>query len=348
VTTSLAPTDESVANLKRVAQRLLGVSDLSLETIDGGRNSRVYRLTTPSGVYALKTYFRHASDSRARMDTEFQALRFLWDNGESAVPEPIAAATDDDCAIYEWIDGDRISDPTGEQVRAATSFLSRLRRLKNRPGADRLRPASEACFSGAALVDCLRRRLAPLLERTDHEHLSAFLRDEFCPKLEEICERSRMMLADEYDRELAPEHRTLSPSDFGFHNALLRREGGVVFLDLEYFGWDDPVKLIADFLLHPGMRVCGDGKCQFAAAMLREFPEALDRFDALFPLFGLKWCLILLNEFLPEHLLRRKFAGMSERDREARQIEQLVKAQNMLRISVEASPFPYGDKDRTH
>jgi hypothetical protein len=348
VTTSLSPTDESVSNLKRVAQKLLGVSDLSLETIDGGLNSRVYRLTAPSGVYALKTYFRHASDSRARTDTEFQALRFLWDNGESAVPEPIAAAPHDDCAIYEWIDGDRISDPTEEHVRAATSFLSRLRRLKNRPGADRLRPASEACFSGAALVDCLRRRLAPLLEGADHKQLSVFLRDEFCPNLEKICQRSRTMLAEGYDRELPPEHRTLSPSDFGFHNALLRREGGVVFLDLEYFGWDDPVKLIADFLIHPGMTVAPDRKCQYAAAMLREFPETLDRFDALFPLFGLKWCLILLNEFLPEHLLRRKFAGMSERDRETRQIEQLAKAKNMLRLAVEASPFPYGDKDRTH
>jgi hypothetical protein len=197
-------------------------------------------------------------------------------------------------------------------------------------------------------VDCLRGRLAPLLQRADHAELSAFLREELCPKLEEIAERSSEMLGEVWDRELPIEHRTLSPSDFGFHNALLRRGGGVVFLDLEYFGWDDPVKLIADFLLHPGMSVSADRKCQFAAAVLREFPEALDRFEALLPLFGLKWCLILLNEFLPEHLLRRKFAGMSEHDREARQTEQLAKARHMLRLTAQASLFPYGNKDRTN
>lgn len=348
MTTSLAPTDEFVANLKRVAEKLLGVSDVALESIDGGRNSRVYKLVTPSGPYAFKTYFRHSSDSRSRMDTEFQALRFLWDNGESAVPEPIASSPDDDCAIYEWIDGEKIADPTEEHVLAAAAFLGRLHRLRNRPGADRLRLASEACFSASALVDCLRGRLEPLLARTEQEELSAFLRNEFCPTLEFLCARSLATLGDVFSHELALEHRTLSPSDFGFHNALLRSGGGLVFLDLEYFGWDDPVKLMSDFLLHPGMSVSPDRKCQFASAMLREFPETLDRFEAFFPLFGLKWCLILLNEFLPEHLLRRKFAGMSERDREARQSEQLAKARNMLRLAADATPIPYGDKDRTN
>ena len=348
MTISSASTSHSIANLKGIAENLLGVSGVALESIDGGRNSRVYRLIAPSAVYAFKTYFRHASDSRARMDTEFQALRFLWDNGECAVPEPIAAAEGEDCAIYEWIDGDKVDEPTEDQMREATSFIQRLHRFCKRPGAARLRPASEACFSGTALVDCLRGRLAPLMERVEYPELSAFLRDDISPTMESICARSHEMMGDLFTRELPHEHRTLSPSDFGFHNALLRRDGGMVFLDLEYFGWDDPVKLIADFMLHPGMLVSPDRKCQFASATLREFPETLDRFEALFPMYGLKWCMILLNEFLPAHLARRRFAGMSENEITARQTEQLSKARTMLRLSADASPFRYGDKDRTN
>jgi hypothetical protein len=348
VTTSLAPTDESIASFKRVAQKLLGVSEVALEGIDGGRNSRVYRLIAPGAVYAFKTYFRHASDSRSRMETEFQALRFLWDNGESAVPEPIAASAENDCAIYEWIDGEKVSDPSDEQIDAATDFLSRLHRLRHRPGADLLRQASEACFSASALVDCLTGRLAPLQARTDHEGLAIFLRDELCPLMERICAQSRETLGSQFSQDLTMEYRTLSPSDFGFHNALLRSGGGLVFLDLEYFGWDDPVKMIADFLLHPGMAVSATRKCRFAKTMLLEFPEAVDRFEAFRPLFALKWCMILLNEFLPEHLLRRKFAGMSERDRETRQTEQLAKARKMLRLAADVSPLTYGDQDRTN
>jgi len=348
VTTSLAPTNDSVADLKRVAEKLLGTSGVTLETIDGGRNSRVYRLTAPSGVYAFKTYFRHAADSRARMETEFQALRFLWDNGESVVPEPIAASEDGDCAIYEWIDGDRIPQPTAEHIDTAIAFVTRLHKLRTRPGADRLRPASEACFSARALVECLHSRLEPLLQRTEYPELTVFLRDELRPSLENICDFSRNALRSLYAHDLDLQHRTLSPSDFGFHNALLRRGGGLVFLDLEYFGWDDPVKLVSDFLLHPGMSVTTPFQQRFVQAMLREFPEIVSRFEAVYPMYGLKWCLILLNEFLPAHLARRKFAGLSDDEIAARQAEQLQKARRMLCRAADASSYQYGDQDRTN
>ena len=74
---------------------------------------------------------------------------------------------------------------------------------------------------------------------------------EFTPVMEQIvaaaCRDSRP------ETELAPQHRCLSPSDFGFHNALLRGRPGVpgardwVFLDFEYFGWDDPAKTVPIF-----------------------------------------------------------------------------------------------------
>jgi phosphotransferase family enzyme len=345
VTTSLAPTDESIAQLRTVAEKLLGAGAVTLESIDGGRNSRVYRLRAASGCYAFKTYFRHASDARARMDTEFGALRFLWDNGERRVPEPIVAGAQYDCAIYEWIEGERAG--AGEisecDIHAATDFLIRLREWKDRPGTEHLRPASEACFSARALVECLRGRLEPLLARTDHAELSDYLRRDLTPVLNEICAAAEMQLGGAFDRDLPDQFRTLSPSDFGFHNAL-RRNGELVFLDFEYFGWDDPVKMICDFLLHPGMTASPELKRLYAATLGREFPEAAGRVPVFFPLFGLKWCLILLNEFLPAQLLRRKFAGMNERDIEARQSEQLSKARSMLRVVLAgASHFPYGD-----
>jgi len=346
VTTSLAPTDESIESLKGVAERLLGVGAVALESIDGGRNSRVYKLQAPSGPYAFKTYFRHASDSRARMETEFESLTFLWQNGERNIPQPIAAAAQPDCAIYQWIDGERVSagGVSEQHIDTATAFLARLAALKHQPGADRLRAASEACFSAAALVDCLRVRLEPLLAQTGFAELAAFLHHDLLPAIDSAAVRCREFLGDTFDRDLPLQSRTLSPSDFGFHNALCRPDGALVFLDLEYFGWDDPVKMISDFLLHPGMTISPALKRVFAASLMREFPEAASRLPAFYPLFGLKWCLILLNEFLPDHLLRRKFAGMNERDREARQSEQLAKSRSMLRVVLaDDYRFPYGD-----
>jgi hypothetical protein len=346
VTISFAPTEESIAGLRIVAEGLLGGSPCRLAGVDGGRNSRVYRLTAPSGVYAFKTYFRHASDSRARMETEFEGLTFLWKNGERDIPRPIASAREQGCAIYEWIEGPRIpsSEVTEADIRSTTAFLVRLAALKSLPGAEALQPASEACFSARALADCLRGRLEPLLARSDHRELSGFLKKDLKPAIESICASSRERLGTIFDADLPLAHRTLSPSDFGFHNALRRPDGTIVFLDFEYFGWDDPVKMICDFLLHPGMAVSSAHKRLFARSMLREFSEAAARIHALYPLFGLKWCLILLNEFLPQHLLRRRFAGLSEGELEIRQSQQLAKARAMLSLVLTNDyRFPYGD-----
>ena len=59
-------------------------------------------------------------------------------------------------------------------------------------------------------------------------------------------------------------------------------------------------------------------------------------------MFGLKWCLILLNEFVPESLGRREFAGGGDMDRETLQLQQLSKARDMLnRVAKEYRDFPY-------
>ena len=47
--------------------------------------------------------------------------------------------------------------------------------------------------------------------------------------------------------------RVVSPSDFGFHNALRTEDGRLAFLDFEYAGWDDPAKLVCDFELQPAV-----------------------------------------------------------------------------------------------
>jgi hypothetical protein len=103
--------------------------------------------------------------------------------------------------------------------------------------------------------------------------------------------------------ELEPDRRALSPSDFGFHNAIRRPDGALAFVDFEYFGWDDPAKTVVDFLLHPGMTISQPLKQRFADRFVDAFafvPELAARARLVYPMFGLKWCVILLNDFLPD------------------------------------------------
>ncbi len=113
--------------------------------------------------------------------------------------------------------------------------------------------------------------------------------------------------------ELPQEWRSLVPSDFGFHNSLRRNDGSLVFVDFEYFGWDDPVKLTADILLHPGGTLLPSATGSDSARRRRGFTAMIRHLRAgcrpICRCSGLRWVLILLNEFIPERWRRRVLAG---------------------------------------
>lgn len=349
------PDNVRLESLRATASRLLMADVVALAPIGGGRNSQVFRVEdSRSRRFALKLYFRHATDNRDRLGTEYSAFAFLRRNGIEQVPEPIASAPAEGCAIYQFVEGGQVTK-TGVRdgdVQAAAEFLGRLNDLAAGPEGRVFGPASEACFSGAAIeenIQARRRRLAETEGRKDAlAAANSFLAREFAPAMERIFAwtRQRFVAARmDWEKEIDATERTLSPSDFGFHNCLRQPDGRIAFLDFEYFGRDDPAKMITDFLLHPAMNLSFEHKRLFGTAILACLPDHRNlarRVEAVYPLFGLKWCLILLNEFLPGDLRRRQFASGAELDRDALQMKQLSKAEQMLtRICNEYERFPY-------
>jgi len=352
---SSAPENEARPEAMRGdLSRLLDRNVVSVERIGGGRNSQVYKVVDDrANFFALKVYFRHVADPRDRLATEYDSFSHLWENGFREIPRPVVKDPSRGWAIYEFVDGDKI--PPGQvneaALSAAVDFLSRLRELSRQPGSRKLGLASEACFAPSLIVQSVRLRLQRLCstgrETASQQALHLFLTDDFAPLLEQVARwsESRLMTAGaSFIQELDWRQRTLSPSDFGFHNALRRRDGGIIFLDFEYFGWDDPAKMISDFLLHPAMNLSLDLRKKFTLAILRRFsdwPDLIGRVEAVYPLFGLKWIMIILNEFLSASFQRRQFATGEAPDRSALQTQQLDKARRMLnRIRQEYQNFP--------
>jgi hypothetical protein len=165
--------------------------------------------------------------------------------------------------------------------------------------------------------------------------LSEFLRDTFDDTLHVTWSKARKGLCDagiSLNQDLPAAHRTLSPSDFGFHNAVRSDDGALVFCDFEYFGWDDPVKLVSDFVLHPGMAIGPRFATRFekqAAAIFSDDPTFAVRLRLLKPLYALRWALITLNEFVPERWAQRAFA-YGDRDRNTVLARQLGKAEGFV------------------
>ena len=325
------------------------------EPVAGGRNSQVWRVTAIDGQqYAAKLFFSHAGDSRNRFQTEYDAVTFMRNHDIRCIPEPLTADPEQRMILYRYIEGQRVDSDTvdAKDLQRVCDFLIRLDRLKNEPDAGCLLPASEAFFTVTDIIRNIRQRLQRLIEISgDRAHdvdLKPFLDKTVLPFFNQVTERVNAWRIDccpGEEKPLSASERTLSPSDFGLHNAIRKPDRRLVFLDFEYFGWDDPAKLIIDFVLHPAMALTHSLKRRFVASMIRHFNNTdrlKRRIDLLYPLFGIKWSLILLNEFVPAEAKRRDFAGAAEKRPETTVLtEQLQKAKQLIHTIIQKHETGY-------
>jgi len=295
------------------ANLLLNQPVKKCEKISGRGNSQVYKLTSmDTRQYALKMYPDRSVDGRTRLKTEFNAVRFLRANGFDNVPDAVGKDDDLNLGLYSWVGGQSISAPDHQDLTQAIEFVRRLYKVSkaSQYSADEL--ATEACLSARELVNQVDARFNRLRSFSKNiPALSGFLNRSFRPLWRDLKQNlAQTWPESSREKDLDPKYRILSPSDFGFHNALRNGEE-ITFIDFEYFGWDDPVKLTADFLWHPAMDLHSDLGSKWENSMVDIFgrePCFKERLNAAMPVYGLRWAMIVLNEFLPGFAVRRKNA----------------------------------------
>lgn len=331
---------------------LLGAVPREVRPLGGGRNSRSFRVERADGsLVAVKWYLQGPDEPSDRLAVEYAALGLLTEAGLGPVPRPLVRDAALGLAAYTWLEGPR---PSPDEASPALldqflAFAAGLHRLRQARPAAFPTPARAACLLPAAIWAQIDRRLPPLLTAARHgargegpealdgpvPALVRFLEQDFLPERERRtaafaaqCQELRLDPCMPLDQGCL----TLSPSDFGLHNSLLDATGRLAFVDFEYFGQDDPAKMTADFLLHPAMglnpalrRHFFDGACGIFSGD-QGFAR---RVRLLLPAVGLKWVCILLNEFLPTGLARRRFAQGDQAGGEVL-ARQLDKARRML------------------
>ena len=311
--------------------------------LKGGRNSRLYKVICSTGdCYAAKEYLRHPADPRDRMRTEWTALHFLRSHGLCNVPIPIAADPPTQRAVYSFVEGQSPHPASAAPgaVAPLSAFFAQLYALRQPGLTNALPPASEACFCLAGLLRQLNARYAMLARLAPDSALHArclrFVHEVARPRVATLGRRAARLLRGggmTPGALLAPALRMPSPSDMGFHNAILEPDGRSTFIDFEYFGMDDPVKLTSDLCLHPAMRLNQAQRTSLVEQILHTVidhdPGFPRRLAALLPLWRLKWCAIVLNAFVPQEDQRRCFATGAPVDA-ALLDQQLAKAHTLI------------------
>jgi thiamine kinase-like enzyme len=316
-----------------------------IKKILGRGNSTVYKIDVRGEKsYFLKHYPDQIVDNRPRLETEYKALQMLYENDIKNVPKRIEKNRDLNLGVYEWINGKKVDNPIVDDLDQAVQFAEKLYILSKQIDSNQIGIASEACLSAYELVNQIENRYSRLNAQSDeHIELAIFLEEVFDPLWKKVKIESTSLWPEESRMQNLPRNKqTLSPSDFGFHNCLKQNDGSLTFIDFDYFGLDDPVKLTADFIWHPGMKLNPELIKKWKEAMLDIFssdPVFETRFSAAMPLYGLRWSMIVINEFIPGFAKRRKNAGEAESyDLDKSRELQLKKAKHYCEIVKTMTP----------
>lgn len=311
---------------------------LSVVPFAASGNNRVFAVTAGEQRYAAKVYFRHPADKRDRLQAEYAFLTCAARAGIQCVPKPVACDPVNGIGVYEYIEGRKLeaADIDVACIDQAAQFILQLNKKSAHDAGQDLLNASEACFSineHFAMVDGRIARLAGVGggDPLDREAC------EFVAALTALWQKAKAkILRGAQAAGINPAEtlveRCISPSDFGFHNALMTHDQVIRFIDFEYAGWDDPAKLAGDFFSHPAVAVDAAHFDRFVETAMAYSPKPAvlaARARILLPVFQIKWCCIILNEFLPDSAQRRRFADPNS-DVASRKRGQLAKAVSLF------------------
>jgi hypothetical protein len=277
---------------------LCGREIKSVRRLTGGGNNIVYELTSATGDrYAGKVFVAANDAEHDRFKNELAAFSCAEAAGDWSLPRLLAQDQTSRSMIFDWIDGTRPQNMTPNRLDQFYAFFRQLKAWSTDHPDAPIGSAKEACLSIETIgdqIEARRRRLDGL-----DADLDKFLTTKFDPLCEDLIVPLKLQPAfgDDLDRK----YQILSPSDVGLHNCIETEDGKLFFVDFEYFGWDDPAKLVSDFIWHPGSAIGDENAEQIFTEAVEIFgidPGFEERLRKIWPLYGLRWTLIVLNPFL--------------------------------------------------
>ena len=228
-----------------------------------GGNNLLGEVSVGSEIKALKIYSSEQYDDRDRSGTEYKALRFLERNGCKSTPKPYLYSKVPPRLLMDWLDGEpAMSNIRDSDLVFSAEFLAFVAGASVYADDFEFDMASESCLSDQDILSHIESRILKLGHITE---LKPFF-EQFNESLQsEITKASGFPW---FSNALPKSKQTLIPADFSLHNVIRQNDGCLKVFDFEYFGWDDPVKGVADFLLHPGMTLSRADKQSFLSPNL--------------------------------------------------------------------------------
>lgn len=306
--------------VKNDIERRLGTSVTRFEILHGGFNNRIFRIDSSNDKsYILKWYFK---DDRNRLSREFSAFEYLRSQGELRLPIPYFKDNENNYAIYSFEKG---KTKSGNELnkRDLDEFLSFTLFLQNLDDNNVRQMFPDTIFAtrsakqfSEVILDKVNK-FEDLVKTSDqNSDIARFAKNtDVLRRVDGYIELIKKSYGQMFNEEIDLPSMRLSPVDFGPHNTIFKENGKICFIDFEYFGWDDPSKIVANFITHEGTwGISRDNLNYFIDSYqgnsnLSE--NIVKRVKMFIPLQSLNWISVLLWSFTPQKLELRKFANPS-------------------------------------
>jgi Ser/Thr protein kinase RdoA (MazF antagonist) len=285
-----------------VARRMGAANRHGVFLLENGGRRAVLKLHEPSAA-GRRDAFAH----EARLHS------FYAEHAGDHVPRLLAQDPICRGLLFEYVPGAPVDG--GEASSADVARMADFLLATNRPAVlERARqsdlPAASDCgLSAADHWQCALSRLDALLGLKAADEATVTMKDFVRSELRPALAASK----PDAGPAVLP---CLSPSDFGFHNVVRREGGSLCFIDFEHAGWDDPAKLVADFILQPEAPL-GSSQTRMLVTKLQGAPpfgpDLGRRAMALLPVQKVKWAAIILNVFeRPEATAESRLARLTK------------------------------------
>jgi len=295
-----------------------GISDFNLikdiKLLNGGKNNKVLKIEFRNNKkIVLKHYFFHKNDPRNRLKTEWDFLKHTQKITTKCVPEPIKKNEQLNMASYSYINrGEVISKKIQDQdIIASAKFIVEINQITFDK---KFQLASESCKTLESHTFNINQRVLGLSNNIEEKFFLAKEIVNFIDfKIIPLWNKIKIFNIKNSSHINGKIKLFLSPSDFGFHNIIKNNKSKLFFIDFEYSGMDDLVKLSNDFFFSSGNMLKKNQYEKFLDYIEKKL-EVDDFFRQRIQIFEfsyrLKWLCIMLNQYTKNGLLKNEFIGI--------------------------------------
>lgn len=279
--------------ISRKIRSSLPTEILGVERINQGRNASCSKVILEGMHVALKDY-SNAPDAEGRFLRESFTLELVSSLGVSNAPEIVAFDKENLQIATKFIDGKSPEKISRNFLISLSVFVAELNSDKTKIKSSSL--SRSAYLRDFDVFEDIKDRYSSVSSKTSlgflkesHNYVYDSLRRFLVRNPNQVNEiKKAFSLAGSID--------FFSPSDIGLHNTIENKEG-FFFIDFEYAGLDNPLKMLFDFIANPSNQINSLDLIYQDETIFQKYLSMLSsqQIAHFHFLFMTKWYFILLN-----------------------------------------------------